>query len=369
MKFENAFEVGAPVDAVWDTVLDVEKVAPTVPGAQRAIATGEPQLVEELGDDLLRAIAADDPDLAELRPMRARSVLTLPLAMRGARFGAVTLLVGSSGRRYTGADLDFARLVQGRMSIVLDNTGLSRAAQRSERLMVAALDALEEAVTMNGPDGRTVYVNRAAVRLLKARSAEELLHSEPGEITSRFEVYDEAGEPVSFRQLPAFRALAGEEQPEPLLVRNVVRATGEERWLLNKVSVLRDGEGAVDRIVNVIEDLTEVKRAEVRQRLLAEATRVLSASEEGQPEFARVAGVLVPELADWCAIEVLMPTGRIDAVSLAHADPARASVVRELRAEYPIHASDRGALAREIAGGSARVHSLDEHALREYARD
>jgi carbon monoxide dehydrogenase subunit G len=34
MRFENAFEVDAPVDKVWATVLDVEKVAPTVPGAK-----------------------------------------------------------------------------------------------------------------------------------------------------------------------------------------------------------------------------------------------------------------------------------------------------------------------------------------------
>ena len=34
MRFENTFEVDAPVDTVWDTVLDVEKVAPTVPGAK-----------------------------------------------------------------------------------------------------------------------------------------------------------------------------------------------------------------------------------------------------------------------------------------------------------------------------------------------
>jgi carbon monoxide dehydrogenase subunit G len=33
MRFENQFEVGAPIAAVWDAVLDVERVAPTVPGA------------------------------------------------------------------------------------------------------------------------------------------------------------------------------------------------------------------------------------------------------------------------------------------------------------------------------------------------
>ena len=41
MKFENAFEVDAPVDAVWATVLDVERIAPTVPGASVLEQTDE----------------------------------------------------------------------------------------------------------------------------------------------------------------------------------------------------------------------------------------------------------------------------------------------------------------------------------------
>jgi uncharacterized protein len=41
MQFENNFEVDAPLDSVWDAVLDVERVAPTVPGAQVYERTGE----------------------------------------------------------------------------------------------------------------------------------------------------------------------------------------------------------------------------------------------------------------------------------------------------------------------------------------
>ena len=41
MQFENGFEVSAPVDKVWDAVLDVERVAPTVPGAQVLERTGD----------------------------------------------------------------------------------------------------------------------------------------------------------------------------------------------------------------------------------------------------------------------------------------------------------------------------------------
>src|SRR3954471_17483164 len=34
MRFENRFDVDAPIDTVWAAVLDVERAAPTVPGAQ-----------------------------------------------------------------------------------------------------------------------------------------------------------------------------------------------------------------------------------------------------------------------------------------------------------------------------------------------
>src|SRR3954464_5231540 len=34
MRFENSFDVNAPIQRVWDALLDVERVAPTVPGAQ-----------------------------------------------------------------------------------------------------------------------------------------------------------------------------------------------------------------------------------------------------------------------------------------------------------------------------------------------
>ena len=41
MQFENHFEVDAPIEQVWAAVLDVERVAPTVPGAQVLERTGD----------------------------------------------------------------------------------------------------------------------------------------------------------------------------------------------------------------------------------------------------------------------------------------------------------------------------------------
>jgi uncharacterized protein len=41
MRFENQFDVDAPIESVWNAVLDVERVAPTVPGAQVLERTGD----------------------------------------------------------------------------------------------------------------------------------------------------------------------------------------------------------------------------------------------------------------------------------------------------------------------------------------
>jgi uncharacterized protein len=41
MEFENTFVVDAPLDDVWDLLMDVERVAPCMPGAQVLEQTGE----------------------------------------------------------------------------------------------------------------------------------------------------------------------------------------------------------------------------------------------------------------------------------------------------------------------------------------
>src|SRR3954466_167941 len=42
MEFENTFQVQAPVEDVWTLLMDVERVAPCVPGAE---------VLEQTGDD------------------------------------------------------------------------------------------------------------------------------------------------------------------------------------------------------------------------------------------------------------------------------------------------------------------------------
>ena len=111
--------------------------------------------------------------------------------------------------------------------------------------------------------------------------------------------------------LEAFRAAArslGEDGAEEV-VRFRVRATGEERWSAVKATPIHDEDGNVTMAINVIEDISAHKRAELAQRFLARSAEVLASSLDPDEVLVQVANLAVPEVADWVAVD-MSPTAR-----------------------------------------------------------
>jgi serine phosphatase RsbU (regulator of sigma subunit) len=178
----------------------------------------------------------------------------------------------------------------------------------------------------------------------------------PAELMGLYDVYDERGKTVTLADLPSAKAARG-EHTKPLLVRNVTRSTGEQRWLLHKSTPVFDAGGALSMIVSVIEDLTEVKRAELAQRLLAEAGQALSSSLDYQETLQRMARLTVPGLADWCAVLMRGDDDVLEQVSVATVDPDQVALAREAGARHPARLSDGTAAAQVIRSGRARLIS------------
>ena len=72
-----------------------------------------------------------------------------------------------------------------------------------------------------------------------------------------------------------------------------------------------------------------------RLRFLADATELLSTSPNEWVALERLATMSVPELADWCAIDVVDHAGRLRRAAVVHADPEKIEWVRELERRYP----------------------------------
>jgi predicted ATPase/signal transduction histidine kinase/tRNA A-37 threonylcarbamoyl transferase component Bud32 len=102
--------------------------------AARVMRSGEPLLMAELPDDVLRRSTIDDYHLHLIRALGSSSVMALPLAARGQLFGVLSLVSATQRRRYGPADLDLAVEVTRRASIAIDNARLYREAQDAIRL-------------------------------------------------------------------------------------------------------------------------------------------------------------------------------------------------------------------------------------------
>src|SRR5205085_12033278 len=135
------------------------------------------------------------------------------------------------------------------------------------------------------------------------------------DLVARFDTTLEDGSPLRMDDLPGRRVLAGRE-PVPLVTRTVERASGEESWRVTKASGVRDRGGNVTLVVNVIEDITEVKRAELSQRLLARAGQLLASSLDYEQTLQQVAELAVPQLADWCTVTIPDGHGLIRTVAV-----------------------------------------------------
>lgn len=329
-------------------------VADAPVGIARAIASRNSHLLAPVTDEHLRALASSEDDFELLRSLGVRWSLFVPLRARGRTLGALACAVGASGRTYGEGDLRFAEVLAGRIALALDNAGLSETASGLEQRLEATLANLAEAVLVRDASGRIVFANPATARLLGVDSVEEVTGAAPGTLMALYDVFDDRGRTLTLADLPAARAGRG-ERADPVLVRNVIRATGEERWLLNKATPVFERDGALSLIVSVIEDVTEVKRAELAQRLLAQAGKELSSSLDYEQTLQRVAQLAVPDLADWCGVSMRGAGDALHQVAVAHVDPEKVVLARELGERYPARLSDPTGAAEVIRSGQAQL--------------
>ncbi|GAC1337217.1 MAG: hypothetical protein NVSMB23_03400 [Myxococcales bacterium] len=81
------------------------------------------------------------------------------------------------------------------------------------------------------------------------------------------------------------------------------------------------------------------QRSRARSGYLAESASILSSSLEYRTTLANVARLLVPGLADWCAVD-LVEEGTLRLVAVAHVDPAKVKLATELRERFPPRPND-----------------------------
>jgi PAS domain S-box-containing protein len=336
----------------------------------RVIGSGQPELLPRMTSSQLRSFAQGSAHARFMLEHDYRSAVVVPLLARERTLGALSVLRLGASEPYDTADMDLVFELARRAALAIDNARLFSELRIIDQRLQAILANLAEAITVVDEKGRTVFANQAAADLLGVATPTDLTDAEPGTIMPRFLVSDEHGRELDLDSMPSRRLFRG-ETVEPLLVRNVVRATGQERWLNVRCSPLLDPEtGRVAYAVNVFEDITAVKRAQLTESFMAEASRVLSSSMDYKETLQRVAQLAVPQIADWCAVDVLSEGNEIERVAVYHPDPTRLELARRLDAGYRPTLDEPAGVPEVIRTGQGRIFTdIQQESLASYARD
>src|SRR3954462_462361 len=82
-----------------------------------------------------------------------------------------------------------------------------------------------------------------------------------------------------------------------------------------------------------------VMKPEAALGFLAQASGVLAGSLDYERTLAEVARLAVPDVADWCAVDIVEEDGSLRQITSVHPDPARGALLRGAR---PPSRAERG---------------------------
>jgi PAS domain S-box-containing protein len=102
-------------------------------GVPSVLRTGRSELCEEIPKRWLDRATPAGADRALLDELQLRSMVVVPLAIRGRITGAISLLTAESGRRYDRADLALAEELARRAGLAVENALLYRESRESDQ--------------------------------------------------------------------------------------------------------------------------------------------------------------------------------------------------------------------------------------------
>ena len=188
-------------------------------------------------------------------------------------------------------------------------------------------------------------------------------------IVDRFDLLDDVGQPLDASALPTSRAFTGEADPEAT-VRFRLKGSDVDRWSLVRAHLLEGPDRDQDLVISSFQDITAMKQVERRLSFLLQASALLGETADYHDTLSRIAWLLVPSVADWCAVDVIGDGETVERVAMAHADPELLRAAKEIERRWPPDATQPRPVG-EVKRRRSSVHVRDvtDEVLAEEARD
>ncbi|MEH2289776.1 hybrid sensor histidine kinase/response regulator [Nostoc sp.] len=139
---------------------------------------------------------------------------------------------------------------------------------------------------------------------------------------------------------------------------------GHYIWLEATIRAIRDRQ--TQKILEMqasSRNITKRKQVEEEQRFLAEASEILAASLDYETTLAGLVRLAVPEIADWCLVDIISDNQLLCRVAAAHANPEKQELVEQLQ-DYPPDLTETAGIAKVIQTGKSHItHFISEEQI------
>ncbi len=299
----------------------------------------------------------------------ANVVLTVLHDESGAHVGFAKVTRDLTNRR--NAEITARELLREQAARTAAEAAEERITQERERYKALSrrleviFEGIADGVTVQEASGEIVFANSAAATICGFDSVAEFLRAPVGETVSRFDLFDEKGRRFERENLPGRQVFQGAESASATM-RVRERASGKEWWTVIRARPVRDDAGRAELVVNIWHDVSSARRREEHEVYLSAASTRLGSSLDYEVMLRSLAGLLVPNLADWCSIH-LLTEGVLENVAVAHVDPTRVEQAREYNKQYPPDPSAARGIWNVIRTGQSELHQDISDALLQLA--
>ena len=357
--------------------------------AGAALRAGKP-VVFEFDRDSLRKTVRDERHWELIAALDPHAAVAAPLIAHGETVGAITFAFSKPGRAYHDDEVALAGEIARRAALAIDRSRLYRNEQVARHEAEAANERLRKLQDLSEVALRHVAVDEMVPELLSITrdilfvDSATILLADPmrNVLVAQFakgleeEVEKEATIPIgkgfagriaSERRYRIVDDIENSEVINPILYESGIKSLLGVPLLIedrvigvlhvgSKVARSFDQEDVAllhvvaDRVALALDRATvyeaeraarlEAEAAREQQRFLADASEILNASLEYETTLEQLARLSIPYLADCCVVDVFDETRTLRQVAVAHVDPEKEKLVRELERRYPTDEAD-----------------------------